>query len=146
MKPIEELTIAEGIKERQTLIDRLSELDNVFNRPSKIEGAPPQAGARLLVGERVIVRCRNAGVHFGTLVEVQGQTATLTSARRLWRYWSGGGEHTLSGVARHGLADRQEVKIAGPVDTIILPEACEIMSMSAEAASNVENYRVAQAD
>ena len=64
----------------------------------------------------------------------------------MWRWWSGGGEHTLSGVARHGLADRNEVKIAGPIASISILDACEIISMSDIAIASLEAAKVAQAE
>lgn len=148
MSKFEDMTIAEARKALSEAQATVSELSKLFGAPADPINSvqDEQSEALSLIGKKVIVRCRNAGVHFGELVSVNGQNVTLKNARRMWRWWSGGGEITLSGVARHGLADRSEVRIAGPVDCIILPEACEIISMSAKAATNVDNYRVTQAD
>ena len=55
-------------------------------------------------GERqpVIVRAKDAGVHFGHLVAYEGRTVWLEHARRLWQ-WSAKQGIALSGVAMHGL-------------------------------------------
>jgi hypothetical protein len=95
-----------------------------------------------LIGEYVIVRCRDAGVHAGFLVKWDGREVTLKESRRLWYWKAGGGEHSLSGVARHGLSDG---KIAGPVDLIVLPEACEIISTTSTARSSISEYQIYQA-
>ena len=39
-----------------------------------------------LIGQKVIVRATAAGVHYGTLVSLDGDTVTLSNARRLW-FW-----------------------------------------------------------
>ena len=101
--------------------------------------------SKKLIGQRVIVRARDAGVHYGTLVDYEGRTVELSDARRMWRWWSGGGETTLSGVARHGLADRSEVAIAGPVSSITILDACEIISMTPEAIASMDAQAVAHA-
>lgn len=36
------------------------------------------------IGKRVIVRCTNAGVFYGTLREKEGQEVILTDCRRIW--------------------------------------------------------------
>lgn len=99
----------------------------------------PQGLAQAYIGKPVIVRCHNAGVHFGTLEEQQGQEARLRDSRRLWYWKCGGNEHTLSGVARHGLASGS--KVAGVVD-IALQEICEIILCSDAAATNIGGYDV----
>ena len=95
------------------------------------------------VGEYVIVRCRDAGVHFGKLDWWSDRTARLSSARRLWRWKAGNGELTLSGVARHGVVDSESI-IPGPVD-VILTETCEIILCSDSAIHNLSNATVGKA-
>ena len=91
------------------------------------------------IGKFVIVRCRDAGVHAGILKEYSGRGCTLSKSRRLWYWKSGDKEHTLSGVARAGLADG--CKIAGEVD-IILTENCEIIQTTAKAKKSIQSYGV----
>ena len=57
-----------------------------------------------MLGRRVIVRTYSAGVHIGTLAEVNPNNAMeckLTDALRLWK-WNGGGL-SLSAVANNGI-------------------------------------------
>lgn len=57
-----------------------------------------------MLGRRVVVRTYSAGVHIGTLAEVNPDNAMeckLTDALRLWK-WEGGGL-SLSAVANNGI-------------------------------------------
>ena len=80
----------------------------------------------------MIVRCKDAGVHFGELVDYYDRTVVLCGSRRLWS-WKTKQEHTLSGVARCGI-DQSESKLSGVVDNLILLEACEIIPVTSSAA------------
>jgi hypothetical protein len=92
-----------------------------------------QSPKKYHIGEPVIVRCRDAGVHCGILVDYYDRTAILNDSRRLWRWWSAS-EHTLSGVARHGIK-QSESCVAGPLQTYhTLTETCEIIPFSNEEA------------
>lgn len=92
------------------------------------------ATAHPFLGKFVIVRCRDAGVHAGTLAAAEGRSCHLTGSRRLW-YWKAAKEAFLSGVARHGL-DQKASKVGGPVD-IHLTEDCEIILATDDAAANI---------
>ncbi|CAM6053278.1 unnamed protein product [Sphagnum tenellum] len=61
-------------------------------------------GLTKVYGERqpVIVRAKDAGVHFGNLVAYEGRTVWLEYSRRLWK-WSAKKGIALSGVAIYGL-------------------------------------------
>lgn len=52
-------------------------------------------------GTRVLIRTYSAGVHFGTLIERNGQEVHLKEARRLWS-WQGA--LSLSEIAAKGCA------------------------------------------
>ena len=86
------------------------------------------------IGKYVIVRCRDAGVHAGVLVDAKNRWASLDHARRLWS-WQAITGHTLSGVARYGI-DHNKSKIAGPV-RILLTETCEIIQTSNVAEDSI---------
>jgi hypothetical protein len=87
-----------------------------------------------LIGEWVIVRCRDAGVHFGKLESYEGREVVLTESRRMW-YWKAASGHTLSGCAVNGITS--ESKIAAAVTTIVLPEACEIIQCEQPAVESI---------
>ena len=94
------------------------------------------ANPSALIGEKVIVRCRDAGVHFGELVSRTGRDVTLKDSRRMY-YWRAAKGHTLSGCAIHGITDS---KIAGTIELIELPEACEIIKCSPKSAKSIGGY------
>jgi hypothetical protein len=77
-------------------------------------------------GTFVLIRTYSAGVHFGTLVERNGQEIHLSNARRLWN-WNGA--LSLSEVASKGI-DLKNSKVSVPVDEIILTQAVEIIPIN----------------
>ena len=89
-----------------------------------------------LIGKPVIVRCRDAGVHFGTLVGFSGRAVEISDSRRMWR-WHSASENTLSGVSRCGI-NQEKSKIQGVIaGSMILPEACEILPLTNQAAGSI---------
>lgn len=89
-----------------------------------------------LLGQYVIVRCRDAGVHAGILLGHEGREATLVESRRLW-YWKAAepGKY-LSGVATYGLDASS--KLGEPI-TVHLTETCEIISCTPAAADSIRS-------
>lgn len=92
-----------------------------------------------MIGRKVIVRSNMSGCWYGTLVSLEGATVTLSDARRLWRWWAAEGV-SLSGVAAAGLHPDHltDCRIAAPVETAIIFDACEILSASEKAAASIE--------
>lgn len=86
----------------------------------------------------VIVRCRDAGVHAGYLVELKGRKAVLTEARRLWYFRVPMGSPSfLSGVALDGLGEGS--KIGAPIN-VTLTESCEIIDCTEKAKKSIVEY------
>ena len=96
---------------------------------------PADHPASQMIGQFVIVRSRDSGVHAGTLASVRDRTVCLTGARRLW-YWKAAKGHTLSGVALHGL-DVASSKIAGELGEVVVLDACEIIPTTATAGQSI---------
>lgn len=90
-----------------------------------------------LIGQKVIVRAYRAGVLYGTLVSVEGDTVTLTNARRLW-YWQVKDKKgiSLEDVANYGVS--KDSKITESVGTAIILDGGEIMTTSKEAQTSIE--------
>ena len=86
------------------------------------------------VGRFVIIRSRNAGVHSGVLKSVDGASATLTNARRLWR-WRGA--NTLNEVALHGVST-DWTRNSESVAEISIVDICEIIPCSDKARASLE--------
>lgn len=95
------------------------------------------------VGKKCVVRCYASGVHFGTLVALDGRQVELTDARRLWRWHTGGAGISLSEVAMTGI-DAGRSRIAVTVPFITLLDALEIIPATAIAASSIEGAEVAK--
>jgi len=82
-----------------------------------------------------IVRSNGAGVFAGNIKERNGDTVTMTNARRLW-YWSGAA--SLSQLAMEGVKRPDNCKFAMPVDEVILFNVIEILVCSAAAEENIK--------
>ena len=88
-------------------------------------------------GRPVIVRTINAGVHYGYLAKEDGMRVELYRSRRLWA-WKAKSGVALSGVAANGIDDG--CKVDSPVH-IVLTQAIEIISASAECVRTIEEYQ-----
>ena len=93
-----------------------------------------------MIGDYVIVRCRDAGVHAGYLKSYEGREVVLTKSKRLWYWKAANKSHSLSGVAVNGVEPTS--KITAAVETIVLPEACEIIACSPVARNSIEGQAV----
>ena len=93
-----------------------------------------------MLGQYVIVRCRDAGVHAGVLDAYNGRECVLTEARRLW-YWrvKGSGDF-LNAIALAGV--HPDSKLSAPVARIHLTETCEIIQCTAEAEKVIRAQKV----
>ena len=101
-------------------------------------GKAPGASSSRIEGDgrAVIVRSRDAGVHYGKLVAYEGRTVWLTDSRRLWS-WTANSGIALSGVAMTGV-NKSKSKIDALVPSITILDACEIIDASPEAAKSIE--------
>ena len=81
-------------------------------------------------GDRVLVRCRNAGVWAGTHASRNVATLTLERANRIWR-WRGA--NTLSEVAVNGVNRDGYTRIATEVPEVVLTatDVCEVIPIGA---------------
>ena len=86
-----------------------------------------------------IVRCRDAGVHSGFVVEKgqEGRTVKIFKSRRLWSWHA----KTLSGLATEGITNEKECKFANEVPEITVLDACEIIPCSKSAMSQIRNFK-----
>lgn len=114
-------------------IDKLAKLAEILG--GDVGAAPTTHPADHLIGQFVIVRSRDSGVHAGTLVSAQDRSVRLSASRRLW-YWKAAKGHTLSGVALHGVDDSKS-KIAGELREIVILDACEIIPTNAAAGQSI---------
>jgi len=90
-----------------------------------------------MLGQYVIVRCRDAGVHCGYLHMHHGRECVLTDSRRLWG-WKPAKGKWLSAVANHGL--HSDSMISEVVARIHLTEDCEIIQCTDTAAESIRSF------
>lgn len=106
-------------------------LASIITAIMKAETEPPeevQVLAHPMRGKFCLVRCRDAGVHAGIVMNVSGRAVALAEARRIWSWI---GAFTCSELANSGLSPGS--KLAEEVKEIELLEACEIIPCSASA-------------
>lgn len=89
-------------------------------------------------GDYIIARSSQSGCWAGTLAGREGDTVTLTNARRLWRWWAAEGV-SLSGVASAGLHKDHlnECRIAAPVTEAIVFGVCELLATTLTAQESI---------
>ena len=92
-----------------------------------------------LISKKVIIRAYGAGVFYGTLNEVDGDTVELTHARRLW-FWDGAA--SLSQLAAEGVKAPERCKFTVEVDQIVISKVMEIIPATDEAQKSIEAVKV----
>lgn len=95
-----------------------------------------------MIGQKVIIRTVNAGVHYGLLEQKAGNEVILADSRRLWQ-WHALKSISLSGVANFGIKPEKS-NIAPRVKQIWL-EAIEIIPCTDAAAQTIESAPDAKA-
>lgn len=91
---------------------------------------------RIIKQRYVIVRCHDAGVHAGYLVNHKGREVELKNSRRIW-YWKGAA--SLSELALRGAREPHACKFSVSLERVLLLEACEILFCSKEAQKMIES-------
>jgi hypothetical protein len=92
-----------------------------------------------LIGKFVIVRCHDAGVHAGVLVDNDGREAIIKDSRRLWYWKPANGKKFLDGVSVAGLDESSKVSCV--VACRHLTETCEFILCTDEAAESIRSAR-----
>ena len=95
------------------------------------------------INSYVIVRTYSAGCFAGRLVSREGKECELADARRLW-FWAGAA--SLSELASRGTSKPAECKFPAPVESVILTEVIEVLSVSDTARKSIEEMRKLQKD
>ena len=88
-----------------------------------------------LLSEVVLVRDNGAGVHVGTLAEIDTASGriVLNDARKVW-YWEGAA--SVHGIAARGLCQYKS-KVAPTVARVESFDAVEVVAMTSEAVESV---------
>lgn len=91
-----------------------------------------------ILNKKCIVRSYDAGVYFGTVTNVDGETVRLENVRNIWR-WEGAS--CLSQIANDGIRGG---KVSPVVSSMVLNRCCQIIPCTDKAVSNLENISVWQ--
>lgn len=89
------------------------------------------------IGQKVIVRCYQAGVFYGTLEDFNSTTreARLSHCRRIW-YWAGAA--SLSQLATEGVKFPSDSKITVSVPEMEVQEVIETIPCTQNAIDNLD--------
>ena len=87
-------------------------------------------------GKKVIVRSRDAGVLYGTLVKFEGTTVWLTDAIQVWK-WKAVKGGTLIDCAEHGII-KSGSKVSGKSSSTVVLGACAIIEVAESAKKSFE--------
>lgn len=91
------------------------------------------------LNKKVIVRSESAGIFYGTLTSIDGNSVELINCRRIW-YWEGAA--TISQMAMEGVNMPKECKFTMPVNEIMIFNVCEIIPCTPEAITSIENVPI----
>ena len=86
-------------------------------------------------GQKCIVRCARAGVFFAEVASMDGSTAELKDARRIW-YWEGAA--SLSQLATEGVTRPRDCKFTVTVPAMTVLEVIEVIPCTPEAVRCIE--------
>lgn len=89
--------------------------------------------AKEFIGKKVLVRSYDAGVYFGTLEEMEGETVKMSNVRNIW-HWTGAS--CLSQIANDGITGD---KVSPVVSSMVINRVCQILPLSYKAIANLES-------
>lgn len=89
-----------------------------------------------ILNKKCIVRSYDAGVYFGTVTNVDGETVRMENVRNIWS-WEGAS--CLSQIANDGIRDG---KISPVVKSMVLNRCCQIISCTDKAIINLEKIKI----
>lgn len=86
----------------------------------------------------VIARTYSAGVFYGYLESLEGKTAVLKQARRMWQWYGA----SLSECAQSGTPDKSKCKFPEAVDSVTLTETIEVLDLTSKAKESLDEVPV----
>lgn len=91
-----------------------------------------------ILNHKCLVRSYDAGVYFGTVTKVDGETVKIENVRNIWR-WEGAS--CLSQIANDGIRGG---KVSPAVSSMVLNRCCQIIPCTEKAIKNLEEQRLWQ--
>ena len=89
-----------------------------------------------IIGKKCLVRSYDAGVYFGTVTKVDGETVRIENVRNIWR-WNGAS--CLSQIANDGIKNG---RVSPVVSSMVLNRCCQIIPCTDKAIANLEKFSV----
>lgn len=86
-------------------------------------------------GKKVIVRCNDSSVFYGTLASRTGQEVELRNVRRIW-YWSGAA--STFQLSAEGVTRPESCKFTMVIDSITILDVVEILPCTEAAIASIE--------
>lgn len=95
-----------------------------------------------MIGKKVIVRSRVAGVHAGVVDTLDATSVTLKNACRMWRYFTRDSTGSISDIAANGLKSGADHKIGAVLSTVFIsnPEGLEVAEMTDNAYESILEF------
>ena len=90
-------------------------------------------------GQKVIVRTEHAGVFYGVVTEMEGQTVEVKNCRRIW-YWSGAA--SLSELALTGPKRPNRCRFSVTISSMVVMGVKELIPCTDDAAKAIETVPV----
>lgn len=88
------------------------------------------------IGEYVVVRCTNAGVHSGILVEWDRSSVVLQDARNIWEWTEA---NTIQEISLHGIGKGS--KVSETVKFSALEETIQVLICTPKARKSLESAK-----
>ena len=89
-----------------------------------------------IINHKCLVRSYDAGVYFGTVTKVDGETVRIENVRNIWR-WNGAS--CLSQIANDGIKNG---RVSPVVSSMVLNRCCQIIPCTDKAIANLEKFSV----
>lgn len=89
-----------------------------------------------IINNKCIIRSYEAGIYFGTVVSVDGDTVRVENARNIWK-WEGAS--CLSQIANDGIRGG---KVSQVVRSMVLFRCCQIIPCTERAIKNLSEFSV----
>ena len=118
------------LKKAVSLLEYLSEI--------KDESQPKKETTNIgVLGRKVIVRSKDAGVIYGEYAGNEGSTVHLKNGIQMWKWFAAKGI-SLIDVAIYGIK-KSECKFSAATATVTIFNACALIDVTEEAASSIES-------
>ena len=90
-----------------------------------------------ILGKKCIVRSYDAGVYYGIVAEVNGETVKMENVRNIW-YWKGA--NCLADIAANGVGEGSNVSRV--VSSMTLNRCCQLIPCADTAIKNLDEQSI----